>query len=147
MLQVRYLCFCMEVSDRVEVVRWLSLKCIFPQQSSTCSVFFFSKPKFFGYETLCLNATDAVPRFSCVGPSELMSLMGLKLSLSMVILSPSWLRFPWAAAAAEGLGRVRVQPVGKGLQRQPGFFRYPQGKILAAILMPHLLPSSLLSAN
>lgn len=66
----------------------------FPQQYFTCSMSFFSKMEFFRHEMLALNTADAVPGVTSVGPSKLMSLVGLKLSLSMVLISPSWLRLP-----------------------------------------------------
>lgn len=70
--------FYVEVSDRVEEVRWLCFKCIFPSRVLHAAHLFFSKMKFFKHELLCLNTADAVLGFSCVGPSKLMSLEGFE---------------------------------------------------------------------
>lgn len=131
MLQVRYT-FTTSMWKLVIGWRWWNgsvLNAFSPAEFHMQYNFFFSKTEFFRHEMLCLNATDAMPGFSCVGSSKLMSLVGLKLSLSAVVVLPSWLRLPWLAAAAKGLCGVRRQPLlcncGQGLAEAAWVLQIP----------------------
>lgn len=130
MLQVRYtlvlLCWKLVIGWR----RWDGsvLNAFSPAEFHMQHVF-FPKNRLFQTWDVCLSATDAVPGFSCAGPSKLMSLVGLKLSLSSVVVSPSWLRIPWLAAASQGLCGVRGQalpcPCGQGLAEAAWVLQIP----------------------
>lgn len=123
----------------------------FPQQNSTCSMCFFSRKQNFSDMRCLFEHHRCCARFQLCWAIQADVTGGFEAHFILDGYFTLVAETSLLAAAAQSLCGVRGQPLpcpcGKGLQRQPGFFRYPEGKILAAILMPHLLPSSLLSAN